>query len=485
MTDQVGADVGFVASGAEGCCVRVRGVFVAVEKSAVELVVVAVSPLAMKAVQKDLVRYSSMENELKKEFSFVKIPREALVLDLEGWPPTVAWAKPSVRAMLKAYYNLEEEVDLPSTDSMFSASSGVARAGGDSQRLRREVAALEEALGGAKKGVTFGGPRPNGPMVGGSSTRPVVERASAWDGPDDGDDEYDGAEDSGENRFFEEARPRMEALWGNPKKDLGARSAGRKAAPSPALLMGLGQGSGDRVRSAPPPPERLDYEDLMQRFGRTGAGEPARNPESEVTRLLNEGGGQQGVGDLVQLMMLQELKKLREQDDGGQGSGGKALKRLHSLHENILENPRGVVKEYVAEVMDNLGVEAGESWQLWQWTQQINWGRMKGLHRLHYHISHALTLGLRGENDQSHAYLAQTLRAIYQVSLDNGSWETASYLLPRRDPVTKVEFGGTHKELETIYAYREALKKLKKSQDPSGEPKGEGKGKAKKEGDGL
>lgn len=61
------------------------------------------------------------------------------------------------------------------------------------------------------------------------------------------------------------------------------------------------------------------------------------------------------------------------------------------------------------------------------------------------------------------ACLVQLLKAVHQVSLDNGSWMDASLLLPVPDPIFKVEFGAEEEELEGIAAHREALAKLKKA----------------------
>ena len=41
------------------------------------------------------------------------------------------------------------------------------------------------------------------------------------------------------------------------------------------------------------------------------------------------------------------------------------------------------------------------------------------------------------------------LRAIHQYCIDNGSWDSASLLLPGKDPCERNFFGGTEAELET------------------------------------
>ena len=131
-----------------------------------------------------------------------------------------------------------------------------------------------------------------------------------------------------------------------------------------------------------------------------------------------------------------------------------------------------------------IGVEDGDVWQLWMYTQKINWGKLRGLQRCHYHLSRVLSLLLKGENKQGQAYLVQ---------LDGGHWRTASLILPVRDPIFTEEFGATERELEAVSSYQEAIGRLKygrRSQwyDQDGwykdadkpDPKGKGKDKGKK-----
>ena len=63
----------------------------------------------------------------------------------------------------------------------------------------------------------------------------------------------------------------------------------------------------------------------------------------------------------------------------------------------------------------------------------------------------------------------QLLRAVHQTVLDKGSWDTASLLLPTQDPCHRELFGATQGELETIIAYQDALKKVKKGVPVLGE----------------
>ena len=111
--------------------------------------------------------------------------------------------------------------------------------------------------------------------------------------------------------------------------------------------------------------------------------------------------------------------------------------------------------------MDKRGAEEGDSWQPWHFTIKISWGRLASLHRVHFHLSHILTLQLQGQNIQSQAYTVQLLRALRQVSLDGGGWQTAMLVLPKADPLQKEAFGATQREFEAIVACQEAMKQIK------------------------
>ena len=98
--------------------------------------------------------------------------------------------------------------------------------------------------------------------------------------------------------------------------------------------------------------------------------------------------------------------------------------------------------------------EAYEPWRLHQASDSIDWGRMKGSHRIHHQISKAVELSLNDQVEQGTTLLCQLLRAIHQMSIDNGSWEDASGFLPLGDPLPKPEFACEESELEKIVARR-------------------------------
>ncbi len=192
--------------------------------------------------------------------------------------------------------------------------------------------------------------------------------------------------------------------------------------------------------------------------------------------------GQQVPPDIMQFMMLRELKKMQDENGGtigdGLGQSAKALRKLHSLKQEVYNNPRRIIHDYSLEVMMHLGAELGDPWQYYQYTAKIPWGKMHGLHRTHFHISHILALILRQQTEQAAAYAIQLLRATHQAQIDGGEWGTALHLLPQRDPIQRIDFGGTERELETIQNYKESLAKLRRGQhakDPEA-AKGGGKG---------
>eukprot|EP00929_Paragymnodinium_shiwhaense_P008266 TRINITY_DN112214_c0_g1_i1.p2 TRINITY_DN112214_c0_g1~~TRINITY_DN112214_c0_g1_i1.p2 ORF type:complete len:440 (-),score=61.56 TRINITY_DN112214_c0_g1_i1:575-1894(-) len=165
---------------------------------------------------------------------------------------------------------------------------------------------------------------------------------------------------------------------------------------------------------------------------------------------------------LMQLLSLQMQKKDKDEDELTT-QNAKAFRRLDNMRRRTRSHPRPVIQQYVRDVMETLGASEGDAWHFAHMTEKIEWNKMKGLHRVHFHLSHALTWLLAGEHEAAGAYLVQLLRSLHQVALDNGSWQDASLLLPVQDPIQKREFGATERELETVAAYRKALNDLRRS----------------------
>ena len=166
--------------------------------------------------------------------------------------------------------------------------------------------------------------------------------------------------------------------------------------------------------------------------------------------------------DVIMMALMKLLSQPSSEASEAPG-GGRAFKKVHTLRSRVDDEQKSqeIVVEYVHDVMGKLGAEEGDSWQLWQFSNQIVWGRLAGLHRCHFHLSHILAMMLKGQLVRAQAYMVQLLRALHQVGLDNGVWTTASLLLPWRDPIYREQFGATERELEAVVAYQEALKKIR------------------------
>ena len=59
------------------------------------------------------------------------------------------------------------------------------------------------------------------------------------------------------------------------------------------------------------------------------------------------------------------------------------MHRLHQMQEGIRAKPKDVVSDYLAETMRSLNVQPGDVWSLTDVTAKVNWGRMRGLQRIH------------------------------------------------------------------------------------------------------
>ena len=85
---------------------------------------------------------------------------------------------------------------------------------------------------------------------------------------------------------------------------------------------------------------------------------------------------------MMMMMLMQQM--LRKEKADKEDVGGKAFKRVRNLRHRVQEEPRVIVGEYLSQIMDRMGVEEGDSWQPWHVTNKITWGRLAGLHRVHF-----------------------------------------------------------------------------------------------------
>ena len=93
---------------------------------------------------------------------------------------------------------------------------------------------------------------------------------------------------------------------------------------------------------------------------------------------------------------------------------------------------------------------------------------------------------LQGNVEETALQLVLNLRAMYQCSLDGGSWTSAWLLTYLPDPLEKPRFGGEAQDLEIIAGYLKAMQELEKkgnkwnhqdheNEEGKGKPKGRGK----------
>ena len=149
----------------------------------------------------------------------------------------------------------------------------------------------------------------------------------------------------------------------------------------------------------------------------------------------------------------------------------------------------------MSKVLQNLGVtDPRQIWQLKEFSKKIRpqFGRMTGIWRCHHATCEVLQMLVEGHYQHATAMVVQLLKAQHQAAINQGSWEIASMLIPTEDPLSRVEFGGDHEEMQRIQSHRRALRDLRTTmaRSPQGdmeEPEhagGKSAGKKKKKGGG-
>ena len=144
------------------------------------------------------------------------------------------------------------------------------------------------------------------------------------------------------------------------------------------------------------------------------------------------------------------------------------------------------MKRYLREIEDFLGCDESTPYRLADFTKKLSWGKMRTLQRCHLMTSEALQLLLQGNVEETALQLVLNLRAMYQCSLDGGSWTSAWLLTYLPDPLEKPRFGGEAQDLEIIAGYLKAMQELEKkgnkwnhqdheNEEGKGKPKGRGK----------
>ena len=89
---------------------------------------------------------------------------------------------------------------------------------------------------------------------------------------------------------------------------------------------------------------------------------------------------------------------------------------------------------------------------------------MTGMWRVHHALSHVLQLQVAGEHVKATALTVQLSKALHQTALDQGTWKVAAKMLPFTDPLQRVEFAGSAREMKAIQKHLKGLKELQGGQ---------------------
>lgn len=168
--------------------------------------------------------------------------------------------------------------------------------------------------------------------------------------------------------------------------------------------------------------------------------------------------------------------------DGKLKGAGRALRDFRAGHRRMKKHPVKHIRKYIKEVEGVLGVAGSAPYRLSDYTRRLNWGKQRSLLRTHFALSEILQVLMKGKTERAALMVVQLLRALHQVSLDQGSWQA---VLSHVDPLEKPKFGGEPDQLERIASYLKAMGDLEKRsqsavrEDPA-PPKGQGKSKGKK-----
>jgi hypothetical protein len=172
----------------------------------------------------------------------------------------------------------------------------------------------------------------------------------------------------------------------------------------------------------------------------------------------------------VQLETLKILRKLQKRDDSsgddvdGRTGGNRGLRGVQMLRERVEKEPERVIRDYISAVRLELGVtDPRQFWCFRDFSkkQLPRFGRMRGMYRCHVMSSKILQQLHEGRTARAGALLVQFQKAVLQMALDNGCWDSASLLWPGGDPLGQREFGGTEAEMKAVHAYRKSLQELR------------------------
>ena len=143
---------------------------------------------------------------------------------------------------------------------------------------------------------------------------------------------------------------------------------------------------------------------------------------------------------------------------------GKGFKGVRKLRRRYHRHPRKLINSYVVRAKEIIGVHhRDQRWGFRDLSAKIKrtFGKMNGLWRCHLILQEVIQLQLADDHVHATALTCQLSKAIHQVAVDHGNWETALLLIPLPDAVGDTPFGGDEDELESIHAYMKSLRELK------------------------
>ena len=210
-----------------------------------------------------------------------------------------------------------------------------------------------------------------------------------------------------------------------------------------------------------------DDEDMLRRARSARRGRPSG---SSSGRESTSGAD---LSSLVNIEVLKELRKMRrrrgdseesDSEDEERGGDFKGFHGLESLRRKYRRAPQRLTNEYEDHCKKILKVsDARQVWCYRDVSDKLRkrFGRMVGLWRCHAGLQEVIQLCADKQFAHAHAFAAQLAKALHQVAIDGGSWESASLMLPLPDALQEPSFGGSERELAAVHSYRKAMKDLR------------------------
>ena len=143
---------------------------------------------------------------------------------------------------------------------------------------------------------------------------------------------------------------------------------------------------------------------------------------------------------------------------------GNGFKGVRRLRQRFHRHPRRLVSSYLTRSKEIIGVHhKDQRWGFRDVSHKIKrtFGKMVGLWRCHLLLQEVLQLQMADDHLHATALVCQISKALHQVAVDKGDWDTAQLLIPLPDALTEAPFGGDEEELELVHSYKKSLRELK------------------------